>query len=319
MEEIGSLFDDIPTEISNCGSIAGENGNLADIGEILIQPIDLNDVLVHNKVRYNTNNIWINGERPEDYDLICEQCNLDKWIDKFHKSYAVINIPIEYWMKNALGFGMMTGQLSNLFKEDIDSYIKRHETNKIRELLSSNYNFVRSNRVSLKRGVHGHGPYKSLRQITESLITTDQGHTPLREKEFNEGSLKLYLMEWIDMSEYKEFRVFVKDRKITAISQQSLYTSNSLLINMSPEQRDKTIRNWVRIIQNYYHNVIAEKLNHINSYCIDIVILEDESPYFIEINPFGKEYSSGSSLFGWIQDEEILYGKTDKLCFRYTR
>jgi hypothetical protein len=40
---------------------------------------------------------------------------------------------------------------------------------------------------------------------------------------------------------------------------------------------------------------------------------------FIELNSFGKQYASGSALFGWIQDYNILYGLCgDVIEFRYT-
>lgn len=39
---------------------------------------------------------------------------------------------------------------------------------------------------------------------------------------------------------------------------------------------------------------------------------------FIEINSFGKEYTSGSSLFHWLIDENKLYSDSEEIYFRYT-
>ena len=44
-------------------------------------------------------------------------------------------------------------------------------------------------------------------------------------------NLDIYLMEWIDILPEYEFRVFIFQNKITAISQQNLY---SLLLNTNP-------------------------------------------------------------------------------------
>jgi hypothetical protein len=52
---------------------------------------------------------------------------------------------------------------------------------------------------------------------------------------------------------------------------------------------------------------------------MDFAILNDDTPYFIELNSFGKEYASGSALFDWIQDYSILYGLNgNSIEFRYT-
>jgi hypothetical protein len=48
-----------------------------------------------------------------------------------------------------------------------------------------------------------------------------------------------------------------------------------------------------------------------------VLIGEDNQPYFIEVNPFGSEYSSGSALFHWIQDHEILYENGENVTVRY--
>lgn len=52
--------------------------------EIVIQSVDIDDILSNNNERYNTNNIWINNKKPADYKSVSDECNTDKWIDKFH-------------------------------------------------------------------------------------------------------------------------------------------------------------------------------------------------------------------------------------------
>lgn len=314
MEDIQPLFSDLDTPVDrNCDCTKESK----PIHELIIEKIDIESVLNGDKERYNTNNIWIGDNRPDDYEHISDMCKTSRWIDSFRDTYTVINIPIVLWMRDALNYGKITRQISSVNEEDITDYLEKYETQKIRDLFTDNRYFVRSEKVSLKRGIHRAGPYTSLKQIIESLITTDDGHSVLTDEHFKSGTLKLYLFDWIEMNEHKEFRVFVKERNITAISQQSLYTRNTILANLSDTEREHVIRKWVDIITDYFDTTIVNRLDS-NSYCIDFAILDDNSPYFIEINPFGKEYSSGSSLYGWLQDEDILYGKKKHVYFRYT-
>jgi hypothetical protein len=166
-----------------------------------------------------------------------------------------------------------------------------------REIFASNTPyFVRSDNVSLKCGQHGVGPYTTFKQIIESLVTCSFSHTPIHS---NTEQIALYLIPWCpNLIPAREYRVFVCCDRITAISQQHLYT----VYEPCDRIRD------AGIITSYYDAVIKEKLAHISSYVMDIAVLEDDTAYFIEVNPFGAEYSSGSSLFGWVEDRDILYG-----------
>lgn len=113
----------------------------------------------------------------------------------------------------------------------------------------------------------------------------------------------------LEIPQKYEFRIFVFQNKITAISQQNLY---SLLLNTEPNISSNTleleIKEKLDIIVEYFYNTIMDKVDWINSYTIDIAIVDSQA-YFIELNSFGKEYASGSALFHWLLDEQILYNK----------
>ena len=64
---------------------------------------------------------------------------------------------------------------------------------------------------------------------------------------------------------------------------------------------------------------IKPNIVNVSSYTIDFALLDNDEPYFIELNSFGKEYAAGSALFHWILDEDILYNKQNKIYFRYTK
>ena len=125
-------------------------------------------------------------------------------------------------------------------------------------------------------------------------------------------------MPWLKFNPLKEYRIFVCKNKITAISQQNLYDKNIYLNEFNIEERSNIIKKHVSIITDFFNCKIKNSITHTNSYAIDLVIMENDKPYFIEINSFGKEYASGSSLFHWLIDEDKLYGTDDKIYFRYT-
>jgi hypothetical protein len=285
---------------------------------IIIQEQKYDDVKTYDKTRYNTNNKYIT--KPDDYDVILSQTFTKNWIDKFRTEYTVINIPLEDWMRDTLNIYLMTGKISELFYDDLEEYIKLNETDFIRDYLKANNIFIRSETVSLKEGIHGIGPYKSLKQIIESICTSVPGHSVLDTRDTNQSvnkKIKLYLIKWIQIIEFQEFRIFVKDNKITAISQQHLYKKNIILNLLEKSEKISTINKWIKIIVEYFEKYIKTKI-HLSDFCYDFAIIEDDKPYFIEINPFGAEYSSGSSLYEWTLDKEILYGEKENIYFRYT-
>lgn len=315
-DHLCSLFDDLGQDSFTIKSQQSDEKQ-----KLIIQKQAYDDVKTHDKIKYNTNNIWTNKIKPSDYDEVLSKGFTRWWIDKFSPHYVVINLPITHWMTLASSIGAMTGTFSKLYEEDLDDYVEKYETPFIKDYLDKNDVFIRGESVSLKQGMHGVGPYRSLRQIVESMVTASSGHSVFDSRDTLQTSdkmIKLYLMRWVDIIEFQEFRVFVKDRKITAISQQSLYRRNTILENLSEEERTIIIERWTHIITNYFSEVIVNKLSHVSDYCIDIAILKDDIPYFIEINSFGMEYASGSSLFEWVTDKDILYGEKPGIYFRYT-
>jgi hypothetical protein len=180
--------------------------------------------------------------------------------------------------------------------------------NKYDNLFNGTSYFVRTEHVSLKQGMYGIGPYYDYKSIIKSITTCGHKHSPIFE---SLDELTIYLLPWKDIKE--EFRLFVCNKSLTAISQQN-YTQK---LNV-----DKNVlERYVSIICDFYDKQIVNKIEHVDDYTIDIAITEKGTPYFIEINSFGKEYAAGSSLFHWINDEKQLYGLDEYkniLSVRYT-
>ena len=296
---------------------------------LIIEPIELDDILKYHKEKFNSNNHWPNDIRPDDYYERITNSNTKNWIDLFvdKNKYQTIIINDPYhleWMKKANEISKQTGKFSRLYKDELDDFVKEfylNETNK--QILPADNKipyFVRTENVSLKYGQHGVGPYYSIKQIMESLVSSVDGHTPIYP---DTKEIVLYLIPFNDkINDSNEWRVFVNNNKITAISQQACYskfkpdhfletTNITDIINTK-----NLLETYAKIIVDYFESTIKHKIKLSNSYTYDFSVYYDETtnnlkPYFIEPNSFGKEYAAGSALFHWLLDEDKLYGFSD--------
>ena len=269
--------------------------------EMIYETISVENVRKYDNIKYNVSNL---GDiRPKNYYEVLEQTYFKYYVNTEIKSDC-IRVDIELtsyelkWMTiaNHISTNFYTGKFSKLHEEDLNDFVSRHENLHIDELLSRRENFVRTDFASFKYGQHGTKPYRSLKEIMESYLTCRKGHSP-----FEPGNriITLYLIPYVEIDHNFEFRVFVYKNKITAVSQQNIYKVNEA---MTPEIAQQVCH----IISEYFTNHVKICITHIDSYVMDIALIDGYSPYFIEVNPFGKEYSSGSALFHWIIDEDKL-------------
>ncbi len=275
---------------------------------VIIQKIDLEDVIKFDKQKYNSNNHWKNNIEPHDYSNVIESFYVKHWISNFKTDYKVIKINEKKhldWMKKADIVSSQTGIFSKLFQDELDDFIEEY-AEKYKDIFykDSKY-FVRSEEVSLKYGQHKTGPYNNLHMIIESLVSCTLTHKPIHSET---DEITLYLFPWIYINPKNEYRIFVYNNNITAISQQNIYKSLDV---------ESVIDNNIQIIIDYYNLKIKNSINQIN-FVYDFAILENNEPYFIEFNSFGKEYSSGSALFHWLIDEDLLYNSENNIYVRYT-
>jgi hypothetical protein len=280
----------------------------------IIEAIDINDIIVHGKNKYNSNNHNIDSAMTlSEYEHIISLTNTSWWIDDFKNHYHIINLVIPGWLREASLIGLLTGSFSKLFQDELDDYVIQYKA--LDKLLEKGY-FIRTDKVSLKYGMHGPGPYYNLKQVIESLASSRKGHQCI---DSDTKKIKLYLIDWVNINPDKEFRVFVYSNNITAISQQNLYQTNNTLINKPINEQLLIINNWIKIITEYFENYIKPNIKHINNYTIDFAILDNDKPYFIELNSFGKELAAGSACFHWLIDETKLYNKSNLIYFRYVK
>lgn len=279
---------------------------------INIDILPAEDILEKDGKELNTYNHWNHNKKPLDYDDVISRNDTKNWVNLFHKSYKVFYLDKEDlgWMYQAFVIGRQTQIFPTLYKEELRDLLDKY---KDLELFDGTKYFVRTERVSLKYGVYGAGPYTNLRDIIESMVTTIDNHKCFTK---DDNICKVYLFPWIEIDRNKEFRIFVYNSHITAISQQNIYNSNNWLY----DKNKNYIINIIKKILGFFDTRIKPIYNNSN-YVLDLALVgEDNTPYFIEPNCFGKEYASGSALFHWINDSSILYNKIpNNIHFRYTK
>jgi hypothetical protein len=99
-----------------------------------------------------------------------------------------------------------------------------------------------------------------------------------------------------------EYRLFVYQQKLVAISQQNIYAVFDP--DLEIDQKNTYIHTAAQALTQYFYEHILPKVTWTQSYTIDMAMIGD-IPYFIELNSFGKQYAAGSALFHW--DESLLY------------
>jgi len=266
----------------------------------------------NDRILFNVNNHWINLDEsePDDYHDILKRTQTKNWVNILKTGYAHhLDFDKEdtEWMLlalNSYALMIMMGiaelqaatNVSNLFKEQLEKTIAKH-------ILPSGDWFVRLERVSLKSGIHGVGPYNNIKNIIRSIITSKLGHECISIDDDLER-FRIYLFQWVNIRH--EFRGFVYKDRISAISMQHY---NEIDVQLVSESNDYLKVNIVEKIVGYFNENLRDKLSLIvgHNYTIDIAILDDGSIYFIEPNCFGANYTAGSSLFHWLNDHDILY------------
>ena len=109
------------------------------------------------------------------------------------------------------------------------------------------------------------------------------------------------------MATRRELRVFVCEGRVTAISQYDWFDTATVFSAMS----DAELARVARAVEAFY----VEKLNPAwsavggtASIIMDVEYLaETDEVQLIELNSFGAEFASGSALFHWMRDRDIVY------------
>lgn len=283
----------------------------------VLQQVAVEDVIRLAEARFNSCNHWPAGKSgygtmaPADYRDSLFDVEAQHWIHLFHKN--VWRVPVEEKnleiLQQAAKVGKVTGGVSSMWKEEIKSMAQELEEKG--GSISEGF-FVRTDSVSLKYGMHGIGPYRNWQQVLESTVTCPDSHGPVS---FYVNRLRFYVLPWKEIEH--EFRIFVFNRRVVAVSQQHPYRANERF-----PQSQEEFMSLASSLVGFCNECIArltEAKFEPPSYVMDVGIEKDGDFYFIELNPFGKEYSSGSALFHWIHDGDILTSKEGPVIFRFAK
>lgn len=87
------------------------------------------------------------------------RCDARHWIHAFHPGHASITIPHKEvgWLWDALAIGSLRRRIPRHYEDEIEALAKAIEPG----FPPGPPRFVRTDRTSLKTGVHGAGPYHS--------------------------------------------------------------------------------------------------------------------------------------------------------------
>ncbi|KAI9346599.1 hypothetical protein BDR26DRAFT_855813 [Obelidium mucronatum] len=288
---------------------------------ITVQRFNLDHVQRNMKTLFNSNNHWTDNIKPLDYDSACDQTRTKNWVSKFHEPEGYKTIMIDSkatisWMKRAIEIGAQTGRCSKMFDEEIEELVDELNPQFLRHLKELNAEetgvFIRTDDVSLKYGQHGVGPYKELKQILESIVSSSKGHECMRG---DTSVCTIYMFPWVPIDSDLEFRVFVHNSAITAISHQNVFQVNKTLAGMTNAELVSGI---VQPILEYFENRVKKQMAEFGNFSMDFALKEvGGDGYFIEANGFGAEYAAGSALFHWLNDRDILLGDGSHVELRF--
>lgn len=154
--------------------------------------------------------------------------------------------------------------------------------------------FVKTSLKSAKKNSKGLRitPCFTVNDVIENLISSDQILQSLL------FGCNLIVRRWVDIKSENEFRVYVLNRQIRAICQQSL----------TEKIENKLDHNELIEKIKQFYNTLQIKYND----CVLDLHISNEKIHLIEINSGGAWSTAGAGLFNW---NDIL--NTDKILFRY--
>ena len=143
-----------------------------------------------------------------------------------------------------------------------------------------------SNNIAIRKLI-----IKSVAQLSAYLLESE------RIAEHIANSTYLVFREWIDFKSEEEFRCFIYQRKLVAISQYD-YIADLPVDMQQPYLIIKTIGNFV--------NQVIGLIPFENTILDVAVRFSDLRVYFIEFNSFGINSDTDAGLYDWVHDDHIL-------------
>lgn len=175
----------------------------------------------------------------------------------------------------------------------------------IADLDQANPNYLNSKMIRLTEAQMQLLQCQNAKEVLNLLLSSERVFEDLSLalecKEFNADDqwlTSIIVRQWQpDLREDMEFRLFVYEGQINAITQYNPYCVYPSLANKTSEELN-TLSNKMVTFAKQIHPLIEQK-----SYILDIAIINGE-PKVIELNPFDP--STGPGLFSWQNDKQLL-------------
>lgn len=137
-------------------------------------------------------------------------------------------------------------------------------------------------------------------EAMDLLIRSDRVDRHLatrREEEGDELSVNIVIRKWLDFRPELEFRGFVYDRQLTAVTHYYKFC----FVREAVEKKEAIAQQ----IRSFYEEKLRDTIPA-STYAIDFALLPDGQLIVVELNPFAPNTSPG--LFDWTKDEDVLKG-----------
>lgn len=275
------------------------NNNLHEYSPYLLNIIDqswwhtLTDYCKELIIRKTNGNFVLNNVKTPH---VFQFDNKDKFLKTIYQSY-IDSFDYHLWypyVSKYINAKMIKMDKELLLNKQYDQLLKN-----INDILDGDY-FVRMSSTSGKNEKYVRPFNKAtdiIHHITNVKLFMDQEFK--RDKDSY-----LILIPWKEIDIRYEFRLFVVNGKLTAVSQQSI----QLFQYSSEELKD------IEYALNHI-NFIKDCCEFTNTFIADVYV-QDKICYLIELNPFGAHCGAGSGLFNWITDYNVLHG-IEPAEFRY--
>jgi len=248
---------------------------------------------------------------PKDEALCANYINLmQKWFEKYCKSMGSL-IACPPPSSNTSDFFSSLEQKDGNDEKNVSDYINNWNKRGVFMRLSA-------------RSPKDYGPHMlvasmSGKDIFDRVVKSSRSRCSLSEHIESKDPAKsthIILMPWMDdLMDSCEFRCFIHNKSLNAISQYDCYHPSPLLA-------DVEMAVYFRDYIDYFHEQIKDRIPY-SSYVMDVVIApnpinplssssrsnDNKNQWFcnlIEFNPFFADGSSGASCFDWKSDYDII-------------
>jgi len=279
----------------------------------------LEDLVMNGKAQRKFNNLYsgilVNSPESQTIDLVSNwHPVLEKWMKKkYIWTYELNSDEIETLIQSCQIANHLT-HVSSLYKEELDEMVQRLE----KSWIDGAWMF-RLDSASTKDAHVGRPPYCSPREVIYSIATSARCYTNCFVPERRAYNKTLYFSEFDPKwNHLAEWRVFVKEGVVQAITQYACYEINQDLVNLTDEQ----LIDIASIIENYTIGLIQESKigsTHVFDIYYDVhdylQNFRESKCSLVEINHY---YSSGSGCLSWETFEKQREIRiTDPNQFRY--